>query len=86
MNGEAITYILVFMAGMLMGHMRIVVNFLLILDYLLVLQVLNGMFKGSPASLLNIDTARFQAHVKITAGQDKGKEVWLEYEDISKLA
>ena len=44
------------------------------------------MFKGSRGTLLSIDTARFQAHVSLTDGPDRGKEAWLEYEDISKLA
>lgn len=50
------------------------------------LKVLNGLFKGSRGSLLSIDTTRFQAHIKLNDGPDRGKEAWLEYEDISKLA
>ena len=44
------------------------------------------MFRGSRGFLLSIDTSRVQAHVSLTEGPDKGKEAWLEYEDISKLA
>ncbi len=44
--------------------------------------VVNGPLRGKKGTLLDIDTARFQAKVATA----DGKEVWMEYEDICKLA
>ncbi|GLI58405.1 hypothetical protein VaNZ11_000107 [Volvox africanus] len=47
--------------------------------------VLNGPYRGSRGTLLSIHMAKYQAQVKLMSGSYRGKEVWLEYEDISKL-
>ncbi|EFJ48020.1 splicing factor-like protein [Volvox carteri f. nagariensis] len=47
--------------------------------------VLNGANRGRRGTLLAIDTAKYQAQVKLIDGPSKGKEIWIEYEDISKL-
>ncbi|GLC50689.1 hypothetical protein PLESTB_000408500 [Pleodorina starrii] len=47
--------------------------------------VLNGAHRGSRGTLLSIDTAKYQAQIKLTDGPSRGKEVWLEYEDVCKL-
>ncbi|GAX76486.1 hypothetical protein CEUSTIGMA_g3931.t1 [Chlamydomonas eustigma] len=44
--------------------------------------VVNGIHRGCHGSLVSIDTTRFQALIELA--DEKGKEVWLEYEDICK--
>lgn len=46
------------------------------------MQVVNGSHRGSQGTLQQIDTSRFQAQVRLS----NGKELWLEYEDVCKLA
>jgi transcription antitermination factor NusG len=47
--------------------------------------VVNGAFRGAKASLLEVDTSKFQAKVAIRGGEFDGRERWCEYEDICKL-
>ncbi|GFR52671.1 hypothetical protein Agub_g15295 [Astrephomene gubernaculifera] len=47
--------------------------------------VVNGAHRGCRGTLLSIDTARYQAQVRLTEGPGRGREVWLEYEDVCKL-
>ena len=47
--------------------------------------VVNGGFRGEEALLLGIDEKRFQARVRIKGGVFAGKELWLDYEWISKF-
>lgn len=46
------------------------------------MQVVNGPHRGSQGTLQQIDTSRFQAQVRLS----NGKGLWLEYEDVCKLA
>lgn len=48
--------------------------------------VLNGSCRGAQGSLVSIDVAKYQAQVRIGRGPQEGREVWLEYEDVCKLA
>ncbi|KXZ52610.1 hypothetical protein GPECTOR_9g655 [Gonium pectorale] len=45
----------------------------------------NGAHRGCRGTLVSIDTAKYQALVKLSDGPSRGKEVWLEYEDVCKL-
>ena len=49
-------------------------------------RVVNGVYRGSRGELLEIDTERFAALVRLTKAPHEGRRVWFEYEDISKLA
>lgn len=44
--------------------------------------ILKGPQRGTEATLERIDTAKFQAEVSLASGE----KLWLDYEDISKLA
>ncbi len=44
--------------------------------------VLKGPHVGSRAEMLGVDTAKFQANLLLKGGS----EVWMDYEDICKLA
>ncbi len=46
-------------------------------------QVVNGPYRGAKGTLADIDTGRYQARVKLAKG---GEELWMDYEDICKLA
>lgn len=43
--------------------------------------LLKGPYSGKTGEMLGIDTAKFQAHVKVKGGPD----LWLDYEDICKV-
>lgn len=48
--------------------------------------VVNGPYRGTKGKLLGIDTKKFQAEVELIGGSADGQHVWLEYEDVCKLA
>lgn len=48
--------------------------------------VVNGLYRGTKARLLGINAKSFQAEVELLAGAADGQHVWLEYEDVCKLA
>jgi DNA/RNA-binding protein KIN17 len=48
--------------------------------------IVNGAYRVSEAELLEIDTSKFKAQLRITKGPYKGLEPWVEYEDFSKLS
>lgn len=48
--------------------------------------VVNGHHRGSAGQLRRIDTGCFQAQVALLGGRYDGQEVWLDYEDVCKLA
>ncbi len=43
-------------------------------------------YRGARGTLLAIDEKRFQAQVELGKGPHQGKQVWLEYEDVSKYS
>ena len=45
-------------------------------------RILKGSHKGACATLLSIDTAKFQAEVHLKSGE----QLWMEYEDICKIS
>ena len=49
-------------------------------------RVVNGGYRGEEAELVRVDAERFQALVRITQGTYMNREVWLDYEDVSKAA
>jgi len=49
-------------------------------------RVVNGAYRGSRGELLEIDTGRFAALVRLGKAPHEGRRVWFEYEDISKMA
>jgi DNA/RNA-binding protein KIN17 len=48
--------------------------------------VVNGPYRGIKGKLLGIDTKKFQAEVELIGGSADGQHVWLEYEDVCKVA
>ena len=50
------------------------------------MRVVNGGYRGEEAELVRVDAERFQALVRITQGTYMNREVWLDYEDVSKAA
>lgn len=48
--------------------------------------VVNGPYRGTKGRLLGIDAKKFQAEVALTGGSCDGQHVWLEYEDVCKVA
>jgi DNA/RNA-binding protein KIN17 len=48
--------------------------------------VVNGPYRGSKGRLLGINSDKFQAQVELKGGSADGQHVWLEYEDVCKLA
>jgi DNA/RNA-binding protein KIN17 len=49
-------------------------------------RVVRGAHRGAAATLLGVDTGRFKARVRLRRGPAEGRELELDYEDISKLA
>ena len=49
-------------------------------------RVVNGGYRGEEAELVRVDAERFQVLVRITQGTYMNREVWLDYEDVSKSA
>lgn len=49
-------------------------------------RVVNGVYVGNRGELLEIDTAKFAALVRLAKAPHEGRRVWFEYEDICKLA
>jgi DNA/RNA-binding protein KIN17 len=49
-------------------------------------RVVNGAYRGGRGELLEIDTGRFAALVRLAKAPHEGRRVWFEYEDICKLA
>ena len=49
-------------------------------------RVVNGAYRGARGELLEINTAKFAALVRLAKAPHEGRKVWFEYEDISKLA
>ena len=47
--------------------------------------LLRGSARGSRATLLRIDTEKFQAQVQVSGGARDGDTFWAEYEHLSKL-
>ncbi|KAG2451864.1 hypothetical protein HYH02_003640 [Chlamydomonas schloesseri] len=47
--------------------------------------VVNGQHRGCRGTLEAINEAKFQAQVRLGEGPARGREVWLEYEDVCKL-
>eukprot|EP00198_Chlamydomonas_reinhardtii_P008872 XP_001698209.1 splicing factor-like protein [Chlamydomonas reinhardtii] len=47
--------------------------------------VVNGQHRGCRGTLLSINESKYQAQVRLGEGPGRGKEVWLEYEDVCKL-
>ncbi|MEW5296876.1 MAG: hypothetical protein WDW36_000123 [Sanguina aurantia] len=45
-----------------------------------------GSHAGMTGELVAVDTARFQAQVRLQQGPSRGSLLWVEYEDVSKLA
>lgn len=48
--------------------------------------VVNGPYRGTKGTLHSIDTNKYQAEVRLKGAQYDGKMVWLDYEDVCKLA
>lgn len=48
--------------------------------------VVNGSYRGTKGKLLGIDAKKFQAEVELLGGSADGQCVWLDYEDVCKLA
>ena len=48
--------------------------------------VVNGIHRGTKGLLMGVDIKRFQAEVELKSGQCEGQRVWLDYEDVCKLA
>jgi DNA/RNA-binding protein KIN17 len=51
-----------------------------------VVRIVNGAYRGSNARLLSIDTANFNAKVRIENGAFDGRTITVDYEDICKLS
>jgi DNA/RNA-binding protein KIN17 len=49
-------------------------------------RVLRGAHRGAAGVLLSVDVARFKACVRLRRGAADGRELELDYEDISKIA
>ena len=49
-------------------------------------RVVNGAHRGNRGELLEIDTSRFAALVRLAKAPAEGRTVWFEYEDICKAA
>ncbi|KAG2441697.1 hypothetical protein HXX76_003313 [Chlamydomonas incerta] len=47
--------------------------------------VVNGQHRGCRGTLQSINESKYQAQVRLGEGPARGKEVWLEYEDVCKL-
>ncbi|MEW5318849.1 MAG: hypothetical protein WDW38_010034 [Sanguina aurantia] len=45
-----------------------------------------GLHAGMKGELVAVDTAQFQAQVRLQQGSSKGSLLWVEYEEVSKLA
>ncbi|CAJ0572805.1 unnamed protein product, partial [Mesorhabditis spiculigera] len=50
------------------------------------MMIVNGAYRGSKATLLEIDQEAFAVHLKLSSGLCKGREITVPYEDASKLA
>lgn len=49
--------------------------------------VVNGPHVGRQGTLVGIDTDRFQAQVRLSSkGGREGTDLWMDYEDVCKLA
>ncbi len=49
-------------------------------------RILRGAWRGCAATLLGVDVSRFKARVRCRRGPAEGRELELDYEDISKMA
>jgi DNA/RNA-binding protein KIN17 len=49
-------------------------------------RVLKGAHRGAAGVLLSLDVARFKARVRLRRGAADGRELELDYEDVSKIA
>jgi len=48
--------------------------------------VVNGIHRGTKGQLMGVDVKRFQAEVELGSGSSHGQRIWLDYEDVCKLA
>jgi DNA/RNA-binding protein KIN17 len=48
--------------------------------------VVNGNHRGTKGQLIGVDIKRFQAEVELGKGPYQGQTVWLDYEDVCKMA